>query len=365
MADYKVPFLDLRVPEQERRELLSVIDKVLAHGRLVIGPEVSEFEKQVAEYCGRKYAVGVNSGTDALILGLKALGIGAGDEVITTSLSWIATANGIKLTGAKPVFADVDNDLNISPESIENLITANTKAIMPVHYTGRICKIDLIRKIAQKHKVLLIEDASQAFGAKYNGKLSGSFGDMACFSMNPMKIYAAIGEAGVILTDDKAIHEKLIILRYNGTINKEFCIQPSHNGRIDTIQAAVLLNRLHNIQQIIEKRRHIAKRYNGLLKEYVSIPEEKEVEFPVYYTYTIRTPKRDQLRDFLSENGIESKIQHPILMPDQKPYSDCLKDYTNAKRLVSEILCLPCHEKMAESDIDYVVNTIQIFFRNN
>ena len=250
-----VRFLDLRVTnEDERLQLINAVDKVLSHGRIVLGPEVQELEKRVASHCNRKYAVGVNSGTDALIIGLKSIGIGFDDEVITTSLSWIATANAIALTGAKPVFADIQNDLNIDPSSIRELITSKTKAIMPVHYTGKVCNMADIMKIVDEYDLLLIEDACQAFNAKYRGKVAGSFGNVGCFSMNPMKVLAACGEAGMIVTDDQSTYERLISLRYNGTINKEICIVPSHNGRLDTIQAAILLERLNGLDELIKKR---------------------------------------------------------------------------------------------------------------
>ena len=166
----KVPFLDLRLGDEARSELLNVIGRVLAHGRIVLGPEVQELEERVAEYCGRKYGIGVGSGTDALFLGMKSLGIGPGDEVITTSLSWIATSNAIALTGATPVFADICDDLNIDPESVRRLVSPKTKAILPVHFTGKVCRVDELAGIAAEYGLLLIEDAAQAFGATRNGR---------------------------------------------------------------------------------------------------------------------------------------------------------------------------------------------------
>ena len=208
---YKVPFLDLRVTDDaEFRSLVASIEKVFHHGRLVMGPEVTRFEEEISKYCGRRYAVGVNSGTDALFIALKGFGIGGGDEVITTSLSWIATANAIAMTGAKPVFADIEDDLNISPECVERKISERTRAILPVHYTGRVCKMDALRRIAEKNGLAIVEDAAQAFGARNSGKVAGSLGDVACFSMNPMKLLAACGEAGIILTDDERVYRRLL-----------------------------------------------------------------------------------------------------------------------------------------------------------
>mgnify|MGYP001311227375 CR=1 FL=1 len=363
----KVPFADLRITDdKERKELLEAIDTVFKHGRIVLGPEVGKFESKIADFCGRKYAMGVNSGTDALFLGLKSLGIGPGDEVITTSLSWvsgIATANPIALTGAKPIFADICDDLNIDPKSVERLITPRTKAILPIHYTGRICKIHELMKIAEEHNLLLVEDASQAFSASTKGRKAGSFGDISCLSMNPMKILAACGEAGVVMTDDKAVYDRLISLRYNGVIKKEKHIEVTLNSRIDTLQAAILLNRLKNADKIVQKRREIASWYNDNLKGLVKVPVEPKKEKHVYYTYTILAQRRDELKDFLKAKGIETKIQHLYLMPYQQfNKENTIERPKNAEKLIKQILSLPTTEKLKFEDMKYVVNCIKEFY---
>lgn len=361
----KIPFLDLRIEDRKKRkEILEAVNKVFVHGRIINGPEVQGLEHKVAIRCGRKYAVGVNSGTGALFLALKSLGVGPGDEVITTSLSWIATANAISLTGARVVFADICDDLNIDPVSVEKLITRRTKAILPVHYTGKICNVSLLLQIARKQGLLMVEDASQAFDALYHGRRAGSFGILGCFSLNPMKVFAACGEAGIIVTDRKDIYERLTALRYNGTVNKEKCIEPSLNGRLDTLQAAILLRRLPEVNKIINARRRIAARYNYLLKDVVGIPEEKKGERDVYYTYTIQTMRRDALKSFLESCGTETKIQHPFLMPEQPAFKNISKgDFPNAKRLVKNILSIPCNEKMTPRDVNCVANNIRRFFK--
>lgn len=362
--EQNIAFMDLRVEdEKEADNLLSAIKTVLLHGRLVNGPEVSELEKRLSGFCNRKYGIGINSGTDSLFLGFKSLGIGSGDEVITTSLSWIATANAIALNGATPVFADIGDDLNIDPKSVEALISPRTKAIMPVHYTGRICDMNSLEAIAKKHGLFIVEDASQAFGAEKYGRKAGAFGDMACFSMNPMKVFASCGEAGMVVTDDREIYEKLRILRYNGTVNRETCIQPSLNGRLDTIQAAVLLERLKLVPKIIQKRREIALWYNELLEDIVRIPFESADEYNVYYTYTIRADRRDKLKEYLASKGIETKIQHPILMPEQPPYQKMPRaDLKNAKELVQQILCIPANEKITREQVEYISRCIIGFY---
>jgi dTDP-4-amino-4,6-dideoxygalactose transaminase len=360
----RIPFLDLRIlDDEERRELLEAVDTVFRHGRLVMGPEVEELETQVARHCNRRYAVGVNSGTDALFLALKALGIGTGDEVITTSLSWIATANAIALTGATPVFADIRDDLNIDPGSIRRLITKRTKAILPVHYTGRICDMDELVRIADEHRIHLVEDAAQAFGARYRGKIAGEFGVVSCFSMNPMKVLAACGEAGMVLMDSKDLYERTVALRYNGTVNKETCIQPSLNGRLDTLQAAILLRRLPRVQSLIDKRRQIARWYDELLRGIVRVPEEADFEGGVYYTYTVQSDRRDELRAHLETRGIETKIQHPLLMPDQPAYRDGARgEFKNARKLQASVLCIPMHDKLTREDIEYVAEAVLTLF---
>lgn len=364
-----VPFLDLRIINKtEKKHILRAIDKVLTHGRIVLGPEVGELEAKVAKFCGRKYAVGVNSGTDALILGLKSLGIGPGDEVITTSLSWIATANAIALLGATPVFADIGDDLNIDPASIDRMITRKTKAILPVHYTGKVCEMDQIMKIARKHSLLVVEDAAQAFSAKYKGKLAGSWGDVGCFSMNPMKVWAALGESGMVLTDNQKIYQNLTYLRYNGTRNKEECVSVSLNGRIDTLQAAVLLVRFNLFKQIIQKRQQYARYYYEQLAGspgIISLPTTLEDEHCVYYTYIIRAEKRDELKAYLAAKGIETKIQHPYLMPDQSVYLGCPRDkITNARKIIREILSLPIHEKLHQKDVSYIAKCVKDFYKS-
>jgi len=361
----KVAFLDLRISEpSKRKEFLNAIDVVFQHGIFVIGPEVQQFEEKIADSVGRRYAIGVNSGTDALFLALKSVGVGKGDEIITTSLSWIATANAIALTGATPVFADIRNDLNIDPESVNRLITSNTKVIMPVHYTGKVCQMDSMMCIADDHGLIMIEDAAQAFNATYKGRKAGSFGSIGCFSMNPMKVFGALGEAGAIVTDRNDLYEKLIALRYNGTINKEVCIEPSLNGRLDTLQAAILLKKFDDVETVIQKRRNNANYYNERLRGIVEIPVETEDEKDVYYTYTIKTDDRDNLKSYLEEKEIETKIQHPYLMPEQPAYSTGVKgQYENAKKIVKKILCLPIHEKLNEEELDYVVENIKSFFK--
>jgi len=363
-AAQRIPFLDLRVTDEaERQRIHEAVEKVLQHGRIVLGPEVAELERRVAERVGRAHAVGVNSGTDALIVSLRALGIGPGDEVIVPPQSFIATANAVSIVGAEPVFADMDDDGNLDPDSIQALLSPRTRAIMPVHWAGRPCDMDRILAIAAAAGVPVIEDSSQAFDSERHGRKAGSFGRIGCFSMNAMKVFASLGEAGMIVTDDPDLYEKCVALRYHGLVNREYCTQVSQNGRLDTLQAAILLTRLDFVTSHIDIRRDIAAFYNDKLADVVAVPSDVEGGRHVYYTYTIRTPHRDALKAHLEARGVEVKIQHPLLMPQHPVYNGRAKgSWPNAERMVPTVLCLPCHEKIDQRQRAYVAESVLSFF---
>lgn len=362
----RVRFLDLRVKDRdERSDILNAVETILDHGQVVLGPEVQEFERRIADYCGRCHAIGVGSGTDALLLGLKALGIGPGDEVITTPLSWLATGSAILLNGATAVFCDIDETLNMDPATIESLITPRTKAILAVHFTGRLARMPEILEIAQRHGLLVLEDGAQAFGATLNGKPCGSFGDMACISFNAMKTLGGLGDGGVVLCDEDDTAKDIRMLRHSGVVDREFCHTLSHNCRLDTLQAAVLLKRLARYPAVIARRNEIAQRYNGELSGIVQTPPRIQGYADIFYTYTIRTQQRDALRDYLAERGIETRIQHPVIMPDQPAFQGKIRSIAPvAANLVREILCLPVHEKLSDEEQTYVINTVKDFFGN-
>ena len=363
----RIPFLDLRITDDaERQEALAAIDTVFRHGRIVLGPEVGQFEQAFASFCGRRFGAGVGSGTDAMVLAMRALNFKPGDEVITTSLSWIATTNAINAAGGTPVFADIREDLNMDPASVEALITSRTKAIVPVHYTGKVCDMTAIGRIAAAHGLAVVEDASQAFSAQHQGRVSGSFGTLAGFSLNPMKVFAAVGEAGCIVTDDEQLRERVEFLRYNGCVNRETCIEPSLNGRMDTVQAAVLLKRFARVGPLVERRRANAALYAKLLTSKVVKPADHPGDRDAYYTYTIRTPKRDALKAFIEARGVETKIQHPLLMSQQPAYAPAARGkWPNAAKLVLEVLSLPIHEKLEPTDVEYVAACVNEFFATN
>lgn len=360
----KISYRNLSVKDPAlKTELLEAVDRVLSHGRLILGPELIRFEEEVAAYCGRRYAIGVNSGTDALYLALRALGAGPGDEVITTPLSWIATVNAIVLTGATPVFVDIGRDLNINAELIESAVTSRTKAIVPVHFTGQMCDMKRIMDIADRRRLMIIEDGAQAFGAVRDGIRCGSAGMMSCFSMNPMKVYNAYGEAGAILTDNEEMKSRLESLRYNGTVNKQDCHFPSLNGRLDTIQAAMLLVSLRHLEDKIERRRNIAGKYWQSLADLVQCPVEHPGSRHIYYAYTILADRRDQLMQHLAVHGIETQIQHPIPMPYHTAYKGRFAvEINECESAVQKILCLPNQEDMSGDEIDYVCRRIREYY---
>jgi dTDP-4-amino-4,6-dideoxygalactose transaminase len=363
----RVKYMDLRVQDSnERKKLLKVFNRVMDHGQFIMHREVHDFEEVFSKYCRRRYCAGVDSGTSALFIALQGMNIGPGDEVITTSLSWVATANAIAMTGATPVFCEIKDDLNIDPESVERMITTKTRAILVVHYTGRIVDMDAFIAISEKYGIPLVEDAAQAFGSKYREKVAGSFGYVACFSMNPMKVLASCGEAGAIVTDDLALYERIIALRYNGTVNKEVCIQPSLNGRLDSLQAGILLERMKVVNKKIKKIRNNVSLYNDLLPKNILPSSESQNDRSSFYSYTVQVDHRKELIEFLNSMGIETKVQHPILMCEQKPYINCPKDNTeNAQRIVKKILSLPVNETITKDQIHYVSESITKFYINN
>jgi dTDP-4-amino-4,6-dideoxygalactose transaminase len=364
----KVRYRDLSVDNPElRARLLHVVDELLRHGTLLMGPAVEKWEDLIASYCGARYCVGVSSGTNAIYLALRAFDIGPGDEVIVPAMSWVATVNAVALTGATPVFVDIGDDLNIDVSDAEAAITSKTRAILPVHYTGRLCDMASIGALAERHRLLVIEDAAQAFGASDEAGRAGGFGHAAAFSLNPMKVFPGFGEVGAVLVDDAEVCERLRAMRYLGTVNKEVCIEPSLNHKIDTIQAAMMLVSFETVEPSLVRRLEIASRYCESLNNLVGCPEPPR--FPadrrsVFFDYTIATPRRTEMRRFLEGRGIEVKIRHPLLMSQQPAYRHLnRRPLPNAERLVKEILSLPIHEKLTDDQIDYVVESIAAFQR--
>lgn len=359
-----VRFRDLAVTDPEvRRELTDTFARMLDHGMFIEGPELAGFETEFAAYTGVNHAVGVGSGTSALYLALAASGIGPGDEVITTPMSWIATLNAIHAVGATPVFVDIGADLNIDPALIEDSITEQTAAILPVHFNGRMCAMDRIMEIARRRGVKVIEDAAQVAGAALPSGRAGSFGTAGAFSLNPMKVMTGYGESGAVTTNDPEIRDRVVSMRYLGTIDKETCVRPELNHKMDALHAAFLRVSLTHLDKIVARRRDCARHYNDRLQGLVGCPDIPNDESCVFFDYTITTPSRAALMEHLLENGVEVKIKHRLLMPDNPAYAHLGKvDVPRAREMVAQILCLPIHEKLTADDIDYVCDRIEAFF---
>jgi dTDP-4-amino-4,6-dideoxygalactose transaminase len=337
---------------------------VLDHGRVLLGPEVEEFERELAAYCGTTYAVGVGSGSIAIFVALRALGIGPGDEVVAPALSFAGTANGISLAGAEPVFVNVKADLTLDPELVEAAITPRNRAIMPVHFTGKLCAMEQLEPIAAKHGLHIVEDAAPAIGASRNGRKAGAFGIAGCLSINPMKLLNALGEAGAVLTDDARLRDHVTALRYNGIVGGEYYRFVSTNARLDTLQAGILLVRLKYLENVIERRRRIAALYAEELSGCVEVPREAPGARDVYYTFTIQCDRRDELASHLARLEVETKIQHPLLIPQHPAYAGDHggRRFPVAERATRRLLCLPAHENMSDAQAEFVAARVRDFY---
>jgi len=372
-----VPFIDLK--RQYKRiedEVLSTQKKVLEKGRFILGEEVSAFEEEFARYCGVGYGVGVGSGTEALFLALMAAGIGNGDEVITVSHTFIASALAISMTGAQPLFVDIDPDIyTMDPNALEDLVKkrkskdcrrGRVKAVLPVHLYGHPAEMDSIVDIADRHNLMIIEDACQAHGALYRGKKVGSFGLLSCFSFYPTKNLGGYGDGGIVLTDDKNLCKKLRLLRCYGEKKKYEHILKGGNSRLDEIQAAVLRVKLKYLQQWNEERRERALYYRRLLENTELVcPTEKEHCWHVYHLFVIRTKQRASLAGFLRKRGIETLVHYPLPVHLQKAYKELgygKGDLPVTERYSREILSLPFFPELTDEEIREVQEEIENFF---
>ncbi|MGE4132090.1 MAG: DegT/DnrJ/EryC1/StrS family aminotransferase [Bdellovibrionales bacterium] len=368
MSQHRVPYVNF--PQQfkeSREETMAAIEAVMARGDFILGKEVGEFEDEFAKLCGVKHAVSVANGTDSLIISLRIFGVGPGDEVITTSNSWISSASSIALIGATPVFVDVDEDQNMDPKLLEKAITKKTKCIMPVHLTGRCARMPEILEIAKKHGIPVLEDAAQAVGAVVGGIKAGAGGELASFSLHPLKNLNAVGDAGIITTNDVELASKVKMWRNHGMRNRDEIDFWGYNSRLDTVQAAVLKTRLTRFPQVIERRRELAKRYVAGLADVVKCPIERDDEFHTYHVFVVQCDKRNGLQAFLSERGIETKIHYPIPIHMQR----CAKElgYKKGDLPVTEtqserILSLPINQYLQNEQVDFVIESIREFYQS-
>lgn len=363
----KVPYINLSLQYQaDKPEILKKVSEVIDSGMFILGEEVKRFEEIFAQTCQTKYAVGVANGTDALILALKSHGIGQGDEVITAPNSYLASASSIALCGATPVFADVRDDFNLNPEEIKKKLSGKTKAIIAVHLTGRPSAMDEINEIAEKHKLIVIEDAAQAVGAEYKDKRVGSLGHLACFSLHPLKNLAAAGDAGMITTNDQEIYNWLLKARTHGMKSRDECEFWSKNSRLDALHAAILNIKIRRLDEWTNRRRKIAEKYMNELADYVKVPNNLSYEKAVYHTFIIQTNRRDELQAYLANKGIDTKVHYPIAIHQQeaaKNIPSAHDSYPETERQVNQILSLPVYPELSDEQVDYVIKNITNFFK--
>ena len=361
-----VPFVDFkRRYALYRDEILSAVDDVFSSGTYILGEPVEQLEKQLSHYLNAPYVLGVANGADALMLGLKVLNIGPGDEVIVPVNSFIASAGAVVAAGATPIFCDVSNDLNIDVNQIENHITKKTKAIMPVHLTGRPADMHAIMQIAEKHHLFVIEDAAQSIGATYFDKMTGTIGDIGCFSLHPLKNLHAYGDAGIIVAKNKAHYDQLKLLRNHGLMDRDHCALWGYNSRIDAVQAKLVSLGLMHLDERNGKRRKNALRYQQALKNCFSVPQEIDGIFSVYHNFVIHTKQRDALAQYLKERGIDTRVHYPVplhLQPASKIWGYQQGDFPVAEQLASEMLSLPIHPELSDKEVEHVIKNVVEFF---
>lgn len=356
-----------------KEEIDDAIRRVLESGTFIGGKEVEEFEKEIAKFCATSHAISVNSGTDALFLSLKALGIGKGDEVITTPFTFIATTEVIANVDATAVFADIDSlTFTIDPSKIEKCITKRTKAIIPVHLFGQMADMDAIMKIAKQYKLFVIEDAAQAIGAEHGGKKAGTIGIIGCFSFFPTKNLGAYGDAGMIITKSAKIEKNLRLLKNHGSLSSQKYrnVLWGINSRLDAIQAAILRVKLPYLNQWNENQRKHARYYNELLKNVpeVNVPSSPHETSHVFHQYTIRAKKQDQLKSFLQTHAIPTMIYYPLplhLQPALRYLGYKRGDFLEAEKAAKEVLSLPLYPGISQKEQVLVAKKIREFYEKS
>lgn len=354
-------FIDLKTQYKNiETDVNQRIQNVLNHGQYILGPEVTDLEGKLAEYVGSKYCLGVSSGTDALLIAMMALGIGPGDEVITTPFTFIATGETIALLGAKPVFVDVDpKTYNIDPNLIEAAITSMTKAIMPVSLYGQCCDFDSINAIAEKHNLPVIEDAAQSFGATYKGKKSCSLTTISCTSFFPSKPLGAYGDGGACFTNDDGLAKLMREISNHGQDRRYHHPRLGVNGRLDTIQAAVLLAKMEIFPEEVKKREQIGARYSELLASgSITVPYIESYNTSVYAQYTLLADNRDDIQKILADSSIPTAVHYPVPLNKQPVMGQSELFLPVSESLAERVISLPMHPLLSEEDQDRVVKAI-------
>jgi dTDP-4-amino-4,6-dideoxygalactose transaminase len=367
------PFLDLKAQFASiREEVMAAVTRVLESQQFILGSEVKQFEDEIAAKLAAKHAIGCASGTDALILVLMAAGIGPGHEVITTPFSFVATAGSIAQVGARAVFVDIEPDtFNLDPNKLEKAITPRTRAIIPVHLFGLPADLDPILAIAKSKNLLVIEDAAQAIGSRYNGRFTGTIGDFGCFSFFPSKNLGAAGDGGLITTNNTDMAERLRMIRVHGSKHKYFHELQGINSRLDALQAAILRVKLPHLDRWAEGRANRAQRYRRLFDEKSLTRSVYDPAVPpsgfhhIYNQFTIRAQRRDELKEFLSKSGIPSEIYYPLCLHLQKAFADLAYrpgNFPVAEQASQEVLSLPIFPELTDHQQDAVVQAIENFY---
>jgi len=365
----RVPYVDIIAQYADQPRILEVISGVIARGQFILGPEVEQFEQAFADFCGTRFAVGVSSGTDAIFLGLKAFGIGPGDEVITVPNTFLSTVAAVATVGATPVLVDVGDDYNMDPARLEEAITPRTRVVIPVHLTGRPARMKEIKDIASRHDLRILEDAAQAVGASLEGKLTGAWGDLGAFSLHPLKNLSVPGDGGVVTTDDAALYEKLLLLRNHGLKNRNESVEFAYNSRLDTLKAAVALEMLKTVDRVTEIRNRNAAFYDeelGEMSSQLTHPSRLDVLQEAFHTYVVQAEARDELVSFLAARGVETKIHYPIpvhLMAAAAGLGYGPGDFPVAERQASRIVSLPIHQHLIPEQLEYAADCLKAFYR--
>ncbi|MHC4719472.1 MAG: DegT/DnrJ/EryC1/StrS family aminotransferase [Planctomycetota bacterium] len=364
----QVPLLDLKAQYAGiKEEVMGAIERVCESQMLCLGPAVEEFERKLAEYCGCEHAIGVSSGTDALLMSLMTLEVGAGKEVITTPFTFFATAGAIARVGAMPVFVDIDEvSCNIDPGLIEEKITERTRAIIPVHLFGQVTQMKPIMEIAERNKLAVVEDAAQAIGATQDGVKCGNFGDLGCFSFYPTKNLGGFGDGGLVTTNQKSLAKRVKLLRTHGEDPRYFYRVIGGNFRLDAIQGAVLSVKLKYIDKWNEKRRQNAAIYDRIFADSaVKGPKIDANNVSTYHQYTVRVPKREKLQKYLAEKEVSTAVFYPKPLHLQDCFSELgykKGDLPVSERLCGEVLSLPIYPELKQEQIEYVANTVLRFY---
>ena len=384
----EIPLLDLQSQYQSmKREIDAAIKEVVDSQYFVLSKEVSSLEEEVASYTGVKYGAGVNSGTDALIIALRAAGIGMGDEVITSPFTFFATSEAVSLLGAKPVFVDIDPETyNIDPEKIEEYLESKVKshpelfasrnfgagmskvkAIIPVHIYGQCADMDRIMELAKKYDLKVIEDCAQSIGATYKGKKAGSFGDAGCFSFFPSKNLGGFGDGGMVVSNDKEIIEHSRSLRVHGSTKQYIHDEVAYNSRLDSLQAAILRVKLRKLDGWLEGRRNIAEKYNKAFSGVdIKVPSVGEGNVHTYHQYTIAVEDRDNLLKHLNDSGIAARVYYPVPLHVQPCYKElgyAKGSLPVAEEMSEKVISLPVYPELIEEKINYITKTVKDFLK--